>query len=154
MHFEGNFEVAAERARVYEFLTEPRHLASLLPGVESFQVMDDSNFAAKAKVGISYMKGSVSLKFEILEKKTNSSVKIVGRGTGIQSTIDLSMKILLEDGPQSSTIARWTADVNIGGLLASVGNRLLGSAAEKYILQISDNMKKNLGESLTRTVKS
>ena len=151
MHFEGKFEVAAGRERVYEFLTDPRGVATLLPDVESVQVINQTNFTARARVGISYMKGSVNSKFEIQERKLNSSAKIVGRGTGIQSTIDLSMTISLEDGPQGSTVIKWAADVNVGGLLASVGNRLLGSTAEKYIMRVSDNIKRNFSESLTRT---
>ncbi len=69
IRFERKFEVAGGRAVVNEFLTEPRHLATLLPGVESIQAMNQSIFAAKARVGISHKRGGVSLKFEILEKR-------------------------------------------------------------------------------------
>ena len=142
MHFEGAFEVPASRREVYDFLTQPKELVTILPDVQESKVVDHSNFEVRAKVGISYIRGSVALRFQIAEKKPQAFAKLVGRGSGIQSTIDLTLGIGLQESASGGTSATWTADANVGGLLASVGNRLLSTVAEKYINQVTEALKK------------
>ncbi len=144
MHFEGSFEVPAPREKVFAFVTDPRKLGTVLPDVDDLRVADESNFTVKAKVGISYLRGSISMKFQLTEKKEGVHVKLVGRGSGMQSSIDLGIGVNLDDTAGGGTKSSWVADASIGGLLASVGSRLMETVAEKYMKQITDSLRKKL----------
>jgi carbon monoxide dehydrogenase subunit G len=118
-------------------------LVSILPDVEESKVVDGDHFFVKSKVGMGYIKGSMSTNFEIAEKRKDEFAKVLGRGRGIQSTLDLVMVITLADA-QDGTAASWQVEARIGGLLASIGNRLIGGAAEKYVNQITANLKREV----------
>lgn len=142
MHFEGTLEVPVPKEKFYAFVTDPANVISILPDVEESRVMDSEHFFVKAKLGMSYIKGSVSMQFAV-SKKQGSSVALVGRGQGIQSTVDLTMEIALED-IAGGTRGNWSADAKVGGLLASVGSRLLNSVAEKYVKQITETLRQKV----------
>jgi carbon monoxide dehydrogenase subunit G len=122
---------------------DPVRLVSILPDVEESKIVDGDHFFVKSKVGMGYIKGSMSTNFEVTEKRQNEFAKIMGKGRGIQSTLDLVMAITLAD-TQGGTTASWRVDARIGGLLASIGSRLIGSAAEKYVNQITANLKREV----------
>jgi carbon monoxide dehydrogenase subunit G len=140
MRYEGVIEAPVPREKFYQFITDPKKVLGVIPDVVESEIVDSDHFRVKAKVGMAYVRGTVSLDFEIAEKRKNSFAKLVGRGQGIQSSIDLTMAITLQDS-QGGTRASWVAEANVGGLLASVGGRLLGSVAEKYIRQITEAIR-------------
>lgn len=146
MHFEGAIEAPISPARFYSFVTTPADIISILPDVEESKVSDGDHFSIRSRMGMSYIRGAVSMNFEIAEKRKNASVRMIGHGQGVQSSIDLTMTITLEEY-QGGTKARWFVEAIIGGLLASVGSRILGSAAEKYVKLITENLRQKVSDS-------
>lgn len=144
LHYEGSFEVPAPKERVYGFLTDPRQVSGIIPDLEGLEPVDENNFRVKAKVGISFIKGSMSFMFTFLERRPPSYAKLKGRGTGLGSSVDLEMAFTLEDRQGGGTLIRWSADANVGGLIAGVGSRLLDSAAERYIKQVTNGLQEKL----------
>jgi carbon monoxide dehydrogenase subunit G len=145
LHYEGSFEVAASPEKAYAFLVDPRQLLSVIPDVESSDVVDDSNFSARAKVGMSFIKGSVALKFTFVEKKPNSYAKLSAKGSGAGSSMDILMTFNVNETQSGGSQVLWSTDAKVGGLMASVGSRLIDSAAEKYITRVIDSLKQKLG---------
>jgi len=146
MLFEGAVEAPVTPEHFYAFVTNPAKIISILPDVEESKVLDPAHFTIRSKVGMSYIKGAVSMKFEIAEKRKDEFVRMVGRGQGVQSTVDLTMAITLE-GSGKSTKASWSAEAKVGGLLASVGSRLIGSVAEKYVKEITETLRQKVSAS-------
>ena len=145
MHFEGEIDVPAPKERLYSFMVDPVKVVSIMPDVEESKIIDSDHFFVKSKLGMSYLRGSVGLNFEITEKRKDEFAKVVGHGQGIQSSIDLSLEVAVEGTP-SGCRGRWTADAKVGGLLASVGGRILNGVAEKYVKQITESLKQKVAE--------
>lgn len=143
MHFEGSIQVPAARKEFYEFLLDPRRVISILPDVQESKVLDPEHFSVKAKVGMGYLRGTVSINFEVAEKKKDAFAKLLGHGQGLQSSMEIALTIQLEDS-QGGSKGRWAADVSVGGLLAGAGSRLVQGAAEKYVVQITENLRRAL----------
>jgi carbon monoxide dehydrogenase subunit G len=54
----------------------------------------------------------------------------------------------MEDSQKGSgTVVKWGADAKIGGLMASVGSRLIDAAAQKYVAEIIGSLKEKLSSS-------
>jgi carbon monoxide dehydrogenase subunit G len=54
----------------------------------------------------------------------------------------------MEDSKNGSgTVVKWGADAKIGGLMASVGSRLIDAAAQKYVAEIIGSLKEKLSSS-------
>ncbi|WP_243675645.1 SRPBCC domain-containing protein [Vulcanisaeta distributa] len=81
VHYDGSFEVNKPRDVVYNFLVDPRNIASIIPGVESVDVVDPpDNFRVKASMGVGAIKGTINITAKFAEKKPPESARVVGRG--------------------------------------------------------------------------
>jgi len=144
MHYEGSFEVAAAKEKVYDFVTDPQRVTTIFPDVQSVKVVDASNFTLKAKVGMSFIRGVMDVKLALLECTRPTHTKLKARGTGLNSSVDLESSFTLEDTAGGGTRVTWAADAKISGMMASVGSRLIDSAADKYVKQIIGSLEKKL----------
>lgn len=143
MHYEGTIQTPSSRGAFYSFITDPAKVISILPDVVDSKVVDPDHFTVKAKVGVAYLRGTVDIKFEIVEKKKDSAAKIVGHGQGMQSSLEVKLAVALEDS-QGGTKASWVADAAVGGLLASVAGRLIDGVAAKYVKQITVSLEQKV----------
>jgi Uncharacterized conserved protein len=75
MHYEGSLEVNRSIKEVYDFLINPKEISTIVPDLESLEVIDQNNFNMKAKVGVAFIKGTMSLKFQIIEKAGTETCK-------------------------------------------------------------------------------
>jgi Uncharacterized conserved protein len=71
VHYEGSFDVNKPRDFVYNFLVEPRNVASLIPGVESVEVLDPDNFRVRASLGVGAIKGYCKHHGEVRREKAS-----------------------------------------------------------------------------------
>ena len=145
VHFEGEIEVPAPKERLYAFMVDPAKVVSIVPDVEESKIVDSDHFFVKSKLGMSYLRGTVGLNFEIVERRKDEFAKVVGHGQGIQSTMDISLELAVESTPTGCR-GRWSADAMVGGLLAGVGGRILNGVAEKYVKQITESLKQKVAE--------
>ena len=144
MKFEGTVEIAAPRDRVWAFLMDPNQVGSCGPGVESIEVIDETHFKAKAKVGIGFISARFVVDMEIAEREAPNRAVIKARGQAPGSAVDATATMGLRDGEGTATVMDWNADVLIGGTLASVGARMIEGTANKMIAQTFDCIRTKL----------
>ncbi len=144
MHFSGTVEIQAPRERVFGFLIDPDRVGSCGPGVESIEVVDETHFKAKAKVGIGFISARFAMDLEIVEQVAPQRAVIAAHGQAPGSAVDGSGTMTLRDGGDGATIMDWAADVVISGTLASLGARLIEGTANKMIGQTFDCIRQKL----------
>jgi carbon monoxide dehydrogenase subunit G len=144
MHFSGTVEIAAPRDRVWAFLVDPDQVGSCGPGVESIEVVDDTHFRARAKVGIGFISARfvVEMTFATLTPPDRAEIKAHGQAPG--SAVDATAEMRLSGAAEGPTTMDWNADVTIAGTLASVGARLIEGTANKMIAQTFDCIRTKL----------
>jgi carbon monoxide dehydrogenase subunit G len=142
--FEGTVDISAPRDRVWAFLMDPNQVGSCGPGVESIEVVDETHFKTKAKVGIGFISARFVVDMEIAERDEPTRAVIKARGQAPGSAVDATATMALSDGTDGRTIMDWSADVLIGGTLASVGARLIEGTANKMIGQTFDCIRSRL----------
>jgi carbon monoxide dehydrogenase subunit G len=145
MHLEGSFETPAPRKAVWEFLLNPNDIAPCFPDLQSTEVLSQDDFKAKVRVGISVVKGIMDFQFRTIDKIPPSSAKLVGTGRGVGSKIDIQTGFTLQQA-QAGTTVGWVADVNVSGVMAGLGTRLLDSTSSRMVEQVIGNLKNKLNE--------
>ena len=141
MKFEGTVEIRAPRDRVWAFLMDANQVGSCGPGVETIEVIDETHFKAKAKVGIGFISARFVVDMEIAEREEPNRAVIKARGQAPGSAVDATATMALRDGSAGGTTMDWDADVLIAGTLASVGARLIEGTSNKMIGQTFDCIK-------------
>jgi carbon monoxide dehydrogenase subunit G len=145
MKFEGTVTIAAPRDRAWDFLMDPNQVGPCGPGVESIEVIDVTHFKAKAKVGVGFIKAHFTIAMEMTDLRPSEHATVKAHGQAPGSAVDAVAQMDLRDGETAgSTIMDWSADVNISGMLASVGARMIEGTAHKMIGQTFDCIKAKL----------
>ncbi|MCG2880518.1 MAG: carbon monoxide dehydrogenase subunit G [Vulcanisaeta sp.] len=144
VRYGGSFDVNKPRDFVYNFLVDPRNVASAIPGVESVEVLDQDNFRVRASLGVGAIRGTVNITARFVEKRPPESAKIVGRGSGMQSNVDFEMGFNLEEVGPGAVRVNWYFDGNIGGLIGSMGARVLDPVAQRIIQETIQKLKQKL----------
>jgi carbon monoxide dehydrogenase subunit G len=144
MHFEGTVDIKAPRDRVWAFLMDPEQVGPCGPGVESIEIVDETHFKARAKVGIGVISARFLMDMEQAETQPPDRAVIKAHGQAPGSAVDAVAEMRLSDGDEGVTHMDWSADVNIAGKIASVGARLIQGTANKMIGKTFECIKAKL----------
>jgi len=147
MHYDGKFKIKASREKVFNFLLDPNAMAKCLPDLQTVDVKSADRFLATVKVGVGFVRGNFKFDFNVVEKDPPKMAKLVAHGSGTGSTIDLETIFELSDVSGGGTELSWQADAQVGGMIASVGQRLIGGLAEKTVTSLFDTIKVELEKS-------
>ena len=130
MKLEGSSDVPAARQTVWEAFLDPAKLKKAIPGCEKLEAIAPEEYKATMKVGVGGVKGTFEGKVKITEKKPPESYKLAVEGTGGPGFVRGETVITLSDAEGGGTRVAYSADVQVGGLIASVGQRMLGGVAK------------------------
>jgi carbon monoxide dehydrogenase subunit G len=107
-------------------LSDPARLGQALPHVDTVDVRDDGSFSAIARPRTGLGDTPLRMEFEIADRREGEHVRIVGAGLAGENTVSLNIELdLSSSNGGSSSEANWTADVRVGGVLASLVQRSL-----------------------------
>jgi carbon monoxide dehydrogenase subunit G len=141
MKLEGEYEVPAPRSKVWEAFQDPTVLQKAIPGCEKLEALGNDEYKATLKIGVGGVKGTFEGKVRLLDKKAPDSYKMAAEGSGGPGFIRSDTLITLTDSGSGTKVA-YTADVQVGGLIASVGQRMLGGVskmmADKFFTSMSE----------------
>ena len=144
MKIEGTQTIAAPRQRVFTALVDPDVLQRCIPGCEQLEKSDGNKYNAKLSAGIGPIRGvfTATVALENIKAPEHYTLVVEGKGqTGfVKGTGELNF-VEAEGG----TSVQYHAEVNVGGLLASVGQRMIQSAANmlagKFFSCLEDEVK-------------
>jgi len=141
MKLEGSYEVPAPRKKVWDAFLDPKVLKQAIPGCEKLEAVGPDEYKATMKVGVGGVKGTFEGKVRLSDKNPPDSYKLAVEGAGGPGFIRGETVITLTDSG-SGTKVSYTADLQVGGLIASVGQRMLGGVskmmADKFFNRMSE----------------
>lgn len=134
MKLAGEYNLSAPPEKVWELLTDPNRLAKLLPGCERLDPDGPDRFKAAIKFGIAAITGKYAGIVEFSEKQPPKSMRMKISGRGIPGFVDGSghFELKAKDG---GTLLHYSGDAHVGGVIASVGQRMIEGAAKKIVDQ-------------------
>ncbi len=132
MQLKGDVTIRAPRKKVWDFLTDPNQIGQCVPGVEKIEMIEPlKKYHGVVLVGFGAVKARFSGDVDIMELEEPNFAKLKAHGTASGSAADATSEMRLSDGPDGSTIVNWTADVVVGGQLASLASRLMVPVSQK-----------------------
>lgn len=134
MKIEGSYTFNAPRQRVWEVLLDPKVMAQCMPGCESMNEVAPDQFEAVMKVGVASVKGTYKGKVSIKDKQPPSHYILSGQGSGGPGFMQGDVAIDLDEAGEQ-TVLKYSTDAKVGGLIASVGQRMLNGVAKMMVDQ-------------------
>jgi carbon monoxide dehydrogenase subunit G len=142
MRFEGTFQVAAPKARVWAFITDPKEVTGCAPDVRSLEVDDRTHFRVVVRAGIGPIRAVFKMNVEFAELRAEEHLVVLAKGQAPGSAVEMRTTVDLE-GDHPTTL-RWATDVTVEGLVANVGERFMPSVADRMTKQIFDCIRGKL----------
>ena len=144
MRFEGTSDIAVAREKVWAFLTDPQRVTACAPDVQKLDVTDPTHFTVIVRTGVGPIKATFTMTVEFADLRPPESAVVLARGQAPGSAVEMRNTLeLAEAGPDRTTM-RWSSDVNVSGMIASVGARLMQGAADKITQQVFACIKQTL----------
>lgn len=134
MNIEATHEIKAPRERVYAALIDPEVLRLAIPGCESLEKVDDDVYSATMKAGIGAIKGSFKGDVRLEDMRPPEHYRIVVEGKGAMGFAKGSADFQLED-KDGGTLIRYSGEMQMGGKIAGVGQRMIQGAAKMMASQ-------------------
>jgi carbon monoxide dehydrogenase subunit G len=122
---QGEKQFDAPREVVWRVLNDPSQMAKTMPGVESFDVQDESHWSANVKIPLGLGGLKMKINFEKLEERAGEYSKLAAKGEGVGAIMNMQTSFELADADGGQTTMKWSADVKIAGPVGGMGQRVL-----------------------------
>ena len=129
MKIEGSQTIKAPRERLWMLMTDPDVLERCIPGCESLERDGESAYKVTLKAGVGAIKGVFTGAIRLEDMREPEHYKMLVDGKGSAGFLKGVGELDLADQGEETTVA-YTGDVNVGGTIASVGQRMVLSTAK------------------------
>jgi carbon monoxide dehydrogenase subunit G len=147
LQIEKTFQVSEPVEKVWQFLSDPRNVASCVPGAKITEQLDEKTYQGtiSVKVGpsVTDYKGEV----EIVRLDAQShEIEILGRGQDVRGRGSASMKMTgkLQALASGGTEVRSLSEVNVVGILAQMGARVITEVSNLIFQEFTKNFQERL----------
>ena len=134
MKISGKYTLDATREEVWDAHNDIDVLARVVPGCERLDQTHDNEYEGMVKIGIQAIKGTYSGRIRMEDIQAPTHLTLVANGKSANGVVDGRGSVDLEEKDRK-TILSYSGDAQIGGVLASVGQRLIEGASRQLINQ-------------------
>lgn len=142
MKIKSDYTVSAHRERVWEHLTDPELLSQCIPGCEELKATEDDTYEATIKVGVAGIKGTYKGTVTLENMQPPSAYRLMVEGKSTIGFLKGACDFRLEESNPDETKVEINGELAVGGKLARVGQRIIGSAAKMTIGQFFKQINK------------
>jgi len=129
LKIEGTQKINLPRERIFAALIDPAILQRCIPGCEQMEKTGENQYKARLTAGVGPVKGVFTATVSLQDIVAPEHYKLVVEGKGQPGFVKGAGELSLKDDDDGTEI-QYTGDVNVGGLIASVGQRMIQSAAK------------------------
>src|SRR5882762_4811766 len=134
MKIEGTHFLNAPRARVYESLIDPDVLQRCIPGCERLETTGENTYSATIRIGVGAIKGVFTGTVKLEDMRPPEHYRIVVEGKGAPGFVKGSGDLDLEEQDET-TVIKYAGEIQVGGTIASVGQRMIQGTAKMMASQ-------------------
>ena len=132
MKLSATYQIAAPRDQVFAALIDPVVLQRCIDGCDQMVQTSADSYDAHLKIGVAGLKGNYVGKIQLKDQKPPASFTLIMEGKGGPGFIKGTAGIQLTES-EAQTGLNCDADVQVGGLIAAIGSRLIEATAKKMM---------------------
>jgi len=147
LKIEKTFTVPEPVEKVWEFLSDPRKVATCVPGAAITEQVGEKTYTGtiKVKVGPSVTDYTGEVQIVRLDAE-NHEIEILGKGQDVRGRGSASMKLTgkLRALPDGSTEVTSVSEIGVVGILAQMGSRVITEVSNIMFGQFTKNFQARL----------
>jgi len=143
----GMYTIPIPRDRAYQLLQDPAVLARSMPGCDHLALIGPDEYEMRMKMVISSIQGLFSGKVRIADRNPPEGFRLIVEGSGkvgfMKGDGVLSLSTLY-----TSTDIKYEGDVQVGGMIAGVGQRLIDTTSKFLIKKFFERLTAQAAEQM------
>ena len=147
MKMREEFVVQEPPATLWEFFEQVDRVARCVPGVEEVTVVDADNSRVRVTQAVGPMSATFDLKMRITDRDPGRSMEFtaIGRSVrGAAGNVRSTNTVALEEAEGGGTRVTLDGDVALGGMLGSVGQKVVAKQAGKVTRSFAEALEREL----------
>ncbi|WP_103106273.1 CoxG family protein [Brevibacillus reuszeri] len=150
MKLEHTYTFDIPRDVVWKLIQNEEVLKKSIPGCKSFAQTDAGIYQAEMGVSVGPVKGVFTGQVQQVDQREPSSYRLLVRGKGLPGEIDAVADMQLDEVGQGTQLTCST-EVQVTGVLASVGQRVMGGVAKMVLGQFFKSVDKEMKQLATHS---
>ncbi len=146
MKVEGEHIFKGTQKQVWELFRDTDVMAAALPGAEKMEAVGENVYEAVMNVRVGPVAGKFSGNLVISNENFPETYTMTVDGRGKPGFLKGVGDVILSDQGDGSTLMKYTGEVQVGGKLAGVGQRLIDTVSKSIINQAFDTLDRVLVE--------
>jgi carbon monoxide dehydrogenase subunit G len=148
MKLAGEYLFDGPRDVVWEMLRDPDVLASALPGMQSLELVDENVYEGKMNIRIGPVAGLFSGRLTVSNELPPESYTLTVEGRGAPGFGKGSGDCRLTEQEGGKTLLSYEGELQVGGTLANVGQRLIETVTSTMLKQVFEALNRLLNARL------
>lgn len=131
MRLSGHATLQAPVEKVWEALLDPAVLVRTIPGCERLETVGEHEYAMTVTVGVAAVRGTYAGTCLLHDLVAPTSLRLTAEGSGAPGTIAADVEATLHSNEDGTTSITYECQMVVGGMIAGVGQRMLGSVSRR-----------------------
>ncbi len=144
MRLEGSYTFDGPREELWKLVRDPSVLAACLPGTQTVEKVGENEYAGEIRIRVGPISGAFAGKLFVTNEVPPASCSLTVEGTGKVGFLKGVGNIEMSEVSERRTLMNYTGEVQIGGKVASVGQRLFDGVSRGMIQQALDKLNEML----------
>ena len=146
MKLNGEYTFDGPRDEVWKMLRDPDMLVLALPGTKRLEKVAENEYEGELQVRIGPIVGSFGGRLTISNERPPESITLAVEGNGKIGFVKGSGDVIFIEQSADKTLIQYTGEIQIGGRVASVGQRLFDTVSKSMIDQGLNKLNEILRE--------
>lgn len=139
MKISGSYTLPAAPEQTYALLQDPEALAASMPGCRELVRTAEDAYEMKMNLVISSIQGLFAGRIRVADKEFPARFRLIVEGDGKIGFMK-GEGVLTLSAVNGATEVRYDGEVQVGGMIAGVGQRLLDATAKYLIKRFFEKM--------------
>ena len=149
MQLAGTHIVHATPSKVWNMLMDIETLAKLVPGVSHLEKTGDNNFKSTFEIKLGPVSSSFTGNLQLEDNQEQKGFTLKIQQNSKIGNANAAIKIDMLPAENNQTEVSFNGDVKLSGLLASMGQRVIGSVSNTLAKQFFANFEKEIEKDST-----
>ena len=143
MNVSGTKTLNAPREAVWRVLNDPARMAKTMPGVESFDVLDDRRWRANVKIPLGLGGLKMTIDMQRTEMREPEYARMDIKGNGVGAMMNMTTAFTLADAGGATDMS-WEAEIAIAGPVGAMGQRVLQPIVNQQVNAVLNSLEREV----------
>ncbi|OQP66110.1 CoxG family protein [Niastella populi] len=144
MQLAGKHLIHAAPAKVWAILMNKETLAHIVPGISGLEQTGDHSFKSTLDIKLGPVSGSFTGNLQLHDLQEPNAFTLKAQQNSKMGNANAAIAISLTPVGDNDTEVMFNGDVKLSGMLASLGNRVMGGVSNTLTKQFFSNLEKEL----------